>query len=251
VQYIVPDLNLQKTLVIHFFGLLWIKEFISGICMMVIAGTVCDWYWSEDKGKEVTLRDSVAASPIGAAVYRTLRYHSGSVALVSTSGEGEGYSVALVSGTALPLLVRRAGERVRPLPRLLLPLTPLQLQLQLPQHRLTEPPHIPPCCKPPSQPPLTAPPPPLLQAALILTVLDFVNMVLKYVAAHSASLQKRFRLLKCILCCIQCALSAFNRCIAFISRNGLIIMAIKVTAELPNCRTTCLPAHSFYCHLVA
>lgn len=77
-------------LIYHFFGLLWTTQFIMGIAIMTLAGTVCGWYFSLNEGKNVLLEDDTNGLrykqpplPVVAALLRVLRYHLGSVAFGS------------------------------------------------------------------------------------------------------------------------------------------------------------------------
>eukprot|EP00004_Rigifila_ramosa_P018987 TRINITY_DN4792_c0_g1_i2.p1 TRINITY_DN4792_c0_g1~~TRINITY_DN4792_c0_g1_i2.p1 ORF type:complete len:603 (+),score=162.94 TRINITY_DN4792_c0_g1_i2:132-1940(+) len=70
------DNTLRYSLIYHFFALLWVSAFIVAVAQTTIAGAVSAWYWSRDKR-------SIGSSPVSSALVRTLRYHSGSLALGS------------------------------------------------------------------------------------------------------------------------------------------------------------------------
>ncbi|KNC49936.1 solute carrier family 44 [Thecamonas trahens ATCC 50062] len=59
----------------HVFALLWVLAFILGIHECTIAGSIATWYFSHD--------NKVKGFPILRSLKRTLRYHTGSVALGS------------------------------------------------------------------------------------------------------------------------------------------------------------------------
>jgi len=72
---VVLDANLQYMLAYHFFGLLWTIQFITAFGQCVIAGAIATYYWTRGEGDE--------ASPVLNSIYRTARYHTGSMALGS------------------------------------------------------------------------------------------------------------------------------------------------------------------------
>ena len=59
----------------NIFGFLWTYAFVSGFGFLVIAGTVCRWYFEADK-KRLT-------APLLKSMTTSIRYHLGSVAFGS------------------------------------------------------------------------------------------------------------------------------------------------------------------------
>jgi choline transporter-like protein 2/4/5 len=64
----------------HFFGFLWTNQFFQGIGIMTISGSIAQWYFDSGDKDENTKSDS---KNVPKALYRTLRYHLGSVAFGS------------------------------------------------------------------------------------------------------------------------------------------------------------------------
>jgi len=60
----------------HLFGFLWGIFFLLGISDVTIAGSIANFYWLHDKNTRLN-------KPIGTALWRTLRYHLGSICLGS------------------------------------------------------------------------------------------------------------------------------------------------------------------------
>lgn len=69
--------ELQYMLVYHLFGLLWTLQFILAFTYCVIAGATANYYWTRGQV------DAINASPVTSAMWRTFRYHMGSLALGS------------------------------------------------------------------------------------------------------------------------------------------------------------------------
>lgn len=63
-------------MIYHLFGLLWTSQFIQAAAYATIAGAFCEYYWTLDKRQ-------VPARPVLRSVWRTIRYHFGSVAFGS------------------------------------------------------------------------------------------------------------------------------------------------------------------------
>ena len=76
-------------MIYHLFGMLWTVNFLAGISMMAISGTICAWYFSKPahdaQGNlvEGEKYDGGSGSHLCAALSRTLRYYLGSVAVGS------------------------------------------------------------------------------------------------------------------------------------------------------------------------
>jgi len=68
------DETMQYMTLYHLFGVFWTTQFIAGFGLMVTAGAIASFYWSRDK---------LPSGPIRASIYRTTRYHLGSIALGS------------------------------------------------------------------------------------------------------------------------------------------------------------------------
>jgi len=67
-------------LMYHFFGFLWTNQFFQGIGIMTIAGSISQWYFDNgDQDPDTTSGNK----NVPQALYRTLRYHLGSVAFGS------------------------------------------------------------------------------------------------------------------------------------------------------------------------
>jgi choline transporter-like protein 2/4/5 len=86
---VIADQPVMRYLMIyHIFGLLWTTNFLSGISMMVVSGTICAWYFSKPAvGKDgvVHEEEGYKGSPafIRGALWRTLRFYLGTVAIGS------------------------------------------------------------------------------------------------------------------------------------------------------------------------
>ncbi|XP_020903250.2 choline transporter-like protein 4 [Exaiptasia diaphana] len=63
--------------VYHLFGWFWIMNFIIALGQCVLAGAFASYYWAYDK------KNDVPTFPVAASFYRTLRYHTGSLAFGS------------------------------------------------------------------------------------------------------------------------------------------------------------------------
>ncbi|POM78333.1 Choline transporter-like protein, partial [Phytophthora palmivora] len=63
-------------MIYHLFGLLWTNQFIQAATYATIAGAFCEYYWTLDKRQ-------LPARPVLRSVWRTLRYHVGSIAFGS------------------------------------------------------------------------------------------------------------------------------------------------------------------------
>ncbi|KAK3735707.1 hypothetical protein QZH41_010152 [Actinostola sp. cb2023] len=61
----------------HLFGWFWIMNFIIALGQCVLAGAFASYYWAYDK------KNDVPTFPVAASFYRTLRYHTGSLAFGS------------------------------------------------------------------------------------------------------------------------------------------------------------------------
>ena len=75
------DLNYKDYLLMyHFFGFLWTNQFFQGIGIMTISGSIAQWYF--DNGDKDDSTNS-GNKNVPQALFRTLRYHLGSVAFGS------------------------------------------------------------------------------------------------------------------------------------------------------------------------
>ncbi|GAQ83028.1 hypothetical protein KFL_001330110 [Klebsormidium nitens] len=74
IQY---NTSMKWVLLYHLFGLLWTSHFVVGVSLCIIAGGVSSYYWSRGDISSVPL------VPLFGSVYRTFRYHLGSVAFGS------------------------------------------------------------------------------------------------------------------------------------------------------------------------
>ncbi|XP_048587230.1 choline transporter-like protein 4 [Nematostella vectensis] len=63
--------------VYHLFGWFWIMNFIIALGQCVLAGAFASYYWAFDK------KNDIPTFPVAASFYRTLRYHTGSLAFGS------------------------------------------------------------------------------------------------------------------------------------------------------------------------
>ena len=62
--------------VYHFFGYLWITQFIIAVEQTTIAGAIASWYWVLDKKQ-------IPSFPVLSSLKRVIRYHLGSMAFGS------------------------------------------------------------------------------------------------------------------------------------------------------------------------
>ena len=67
--------NQLYMIIYHFFGLLWTTNFVLGVSNVIIAGAVGSYYWCGGDAKLLPRR------PLRSSIYRTFRYHLGSIAL--------------------------------------------------------------------------------------------------------------------------------------------------------------------------
>jgi len=72
------DMRYRDVLWVHGFGLFWNAQFLVYFGSMVVAGTVADWYFSNQHE-----RGAFTRAPLMASVCRTIRFHLGSIALGS------------------------------------------------------------------------------------------------------------------------------------------------------------------------
>eukprot|EP00657_Telonema_sp_P-1_P007639 TRINITY_DN276_c0_g1_i5.p1 TRINITY_DN276_c0_g1~~TRINITY_DN276_c0_g1_i5.p1 ORF type:complete len:688 (-),score=197.76 TRINITY_DN276_c0_g1_i5:178-2241(-) len=72
--------DMTKAILYHFFGLLWNMAFFRHFTICVIAGAVGSWYWTPyiDGDKK-----DLPTAPVTSAVWRTFRYHVGTIAFGS------------------------------------------------------------------------------------------------------------------------------------------------------------------------
>lgn len=68
------NVHLFRMQVFHFFGWLWIMNFIIALGQCVLAGAFASWYFAFHKP------DDVPTLPIISSFWRTIRYHTGSLA---------------------------------------------------------------------------------------------------------------------------------------------------------------------------
>ncbi|KAG3085748.1 hypothetical protein PI124_g18390 [Phytophthora idaei] len=68
--------TMHYLMIYHLFGLLWTSQFIQAAAYATIAGAFCEYYWTLDKRQ-------VPARPVFRSMWRTIRYHFGSVAFGS------------------------------------------------------------------------------------------------------------------------------------------------------------------------
>jgi choline transporter-like protein 2/4/5 len=68
--------TMHYLMIYHLFGLLWTSQFIQAAAYATIAGAFCEYYWTLDKRQ-------VPARPVLRSMWRTVRYHFGSVAFGS------------------------------------------------------------------------------------------------------------------------------------------------------------------------
>lgn len=66
--------NQLYMIIYHFFGLLWTTNFILGVSNVIIAGSVGSYYWCGGDAKLLPKK------PLKSSIYRTFRYHLGSIA---------------------------------------------------------------------------------------------------------------------------------------------------------------------------
>ena len=74
-QY-VWDQDLQRLMLIHFFGVLWGHAFILAMGNIVIAGAAADWFLADDK-------KDLGHMPVWASMQRSCKYHTGTAAFGS------------------------------------------------------------------------------------------------------------------------------------------------------------------------
>jgi len=67
--------DLQRMMLLHFFGTLWAHAFVLAVSNLVIAGAAADWFLTDDK--------KAMEMPAIAAFQRTMRYHTGTAAVGS------------------------------------------------------------------------------------------------------------------------------------------------------------------------
>ena len=81
------DQSLKNNFAFVFFHLLWTVQCLVYLTFMVVAGTVASWYFTPRDAKGSKLRGAgegqLSYFPVLAAVYRTLRFHSGTIALAA------------------------------------------------------------------------------------------------------------------------------------------------------------------------
>lgn len=70
------DKVVNYLIIYHLFGLLWTNQLIQATAYTVIAGAFCEYYWTLDKRQ-------IGALPVARSMYRTLRYHLGTLAFGS------------------------------------------------------------------------------------------------------------------------------------------------------------------------
>ncbi|XP_055341428.1 choline transporter-like protein 2 [Paramacrobiotus metropolitanus] len=75
--YFEKDPNLIYYQIYNFFGLLWGYCFFSALGQLTLAGAFAMYYWAFNKP------DDIPDLPVASALYRALRYHTGSIALGS------------------------------------------------------------------------------------------------------------------------------------------------------------------------
>jgi len=74
--------DMKKAMIYHFFGLLWNMAFLRHFTILIIAGVFGAWYWTPaTKKKENDY--AFGSHPIRSAVWRSVRYHIGTVAFGS------------------------------------------------------------------------------------------------------------------------------------------------------------------------
>jgi len=72
--------DMMKVIVYHFFGLLWTVSFLRHMTILILAGVFCSYYWTPLSDKNA---GNYPASPVLASMWRSVRYHSGTVAFGS------------------------------------------------------------------------------------------------------------------------------------------------------------------------
>jgi len=81
----VPEVNYRRLLWPHLFNGLFGLQYIIYFSYMVIAGAVADWYFTskDDQGKKIKGKgqSEMSTTPILSSMFRTTRYHLGSLAL--------------------------------------------------------------------------------------------------------------------------------------------------------------------------
>ncbi|XP_070533018.1 choline transporter-like protein 4 [Ptychodera flava] len=71
------DPNLFRMQIYALFGLFWIMNFIVALDQIVLAGAFASYYWAFNKPKDIPV------FPVSGSLWRTLRYHLGSIAFGS------------------------------------------------------------------------------------------------------------------------------------------------------------------------
>merc|ERR1711988_1162599 len=75
--------DIQNAAVYHFFGLLWNMAFIRHMTILMLAGAFGVWYWTSLPDKAAGKFHELHPRPIMASVWRSLVYHTGTVAFGS------------------------------------------------------------------------------------------------------------------------------------------------------------------------
>jgi len=73
--------TMQQAFLFHFFGLLWVMAFIRHMSILILAGAFGTWYWTEIKDKPKF--SELHPAPISSSLWRSVCYHTGSVAFGS------------------------------------------------------------------------------------------------------------------------------------------------------------------------
>lgn len=68
--------TMHYLMIYHLFGLIWTSQFIQAAAYTTIAGAICEYYWTLDKRQ-------IRARPVLRSMWRTVRYHFGSIAFGS------------------------------------------------------------------------------------------------------------------------------------------------------------------------
>jgi len=71
------DQTQQYLMIYHFFGFLWITQFLIGFTYVVIAGSIANFYWNRGN------KQNMPKKPVTQAMKNALSYHLGSIALGS------------------------------------------------------------------------------------------------------------------------------------------------------------------------
>jgi len=75
--------SMQNAILYHFFGLLWNMAFIRHMTILILAGAFGVWYWTSLPDKQAGNFSTLHPRPIMASVWRSIVYHTGSVAFGS------------------------------------------------------------------------------------------------------------------------------------------------------------------------